>query len=80
MKLHYHPVSTVSRPVALFAADTHRARPPGVDPDRRASEGSTARSSEPPRPVLEDGDFRLTELAILRYLADKSTLRRIRRT
>ena len=76
MKLYYHPVSTVSRPIVLFAADNGiRARLPGRRPDdRRAHEGPPYAAINPSRlvPVLEDGDFRLTESsAILKYLADK---------
>ena len=76
MKLYYHPVSTVSRPVVLFAADSGiRARLPGRRPDdRRAHEAEPYGAINPSRlvPVLEDGDFRLTESsAILKYLADK---------
>lgn len=75
MKLYYHPVSTTSRPVMLLAADANIAleyevvdlmtgshlQPPfsGINPNQQV-------------PVLEDGDFRLTESsAILKYLADK---------
>ncbi len=75
MKLYYHPVSTVSRPIVLFAADNaipleyqvidlmtgeHLKEPyAAINPSRLV-------------PVLEDGDFRLTESsAILKYLADK---------
>ena len=75
MKLYYHPVSTTSRPIMLLAADEDIAlqyelvdlitgahfQPPfsGVNPSQQV-------------PVLEDGDFQLTESsAILKYLADK---------
>ena len=75
MKLYYHPVSTTSRPIMLLAADENIAldyevvdlmtgahfQPPftGINPSQQV-------------PVLEDGDFRLTESsAILKYLADK---------
>jgi len=75
MKLYYHPVSTVSRPVVLFAADTKipldlqvvdlmtgehmKEEYQGINPSRQV-------------PVLEEGSFRLTESsAILKYLADR---------
>lgn len=76
MKLYYHPASTVSRPIMMLAADSaidleyeivdlfagEHLRPAYADknPNRLV-------------PVLEDGDFRLTESsAILKYLADKA--------
>jgi glutathione S-transferase len=75
MKLYYHPVSTVSRPILLFAADN------GIALDYAVVDLLTGEhlkepyaSINPSRlvPVLEDGDFRLTESsAILKYLADK---------
>jgi glutathione S-transferase len=75
MKLYFHPVSTVSRPVALFAADN------GVKLDYQVIDLMTGEhlkdsyaTINPSRavPVLEEGDFRLSESsAILKYLADK---------
>jgi glutathione S-transferase len=75
MKLYYHPVSTVSRPVVLFAADN------GIDLDFQVVDLFTGEHMKEPYaalnpnrlvPLLEDGDFRLTESsAILKYLADK---------
>ena len=75
MKLYYHPVSTVSRPIVLFAADN------GIPLDYQVVDLMTGEHMKPPYrainpsrlvPVLEDGDFRLTESsAILKYLADK---------
>jgi glutathione S-transferase len=75
MKLYYHPVSTVSRPVVLFAMDS------GIDLDYQLVDLATGEHLQPAYeavnpsklvPVLEDGDFRLTESsAILKYLADK---------
>lgn len=76
MKLHYHPISTTSRPIMLFAAETgiplemkvvdlfageHMQRPySSLNPNRLI-------------PTLEDGDFVLTEnSAILKYLAEKT--------
>jgi glutathione S-transferase len=75
MKLYYHPVSTTSRMIMLFAAEE------GVDLDFEVVDLMTGEHMKdayaainPNRlvPVLEDGDFRLTESsAILKYLADK---------
>ena len=75
MKLYYHPVSTMCRPITLFAADN------GIDLDYQLVDlftgehmGDAYAQINPSRqiPVLEDGDFRLTESsAILKYLADK---------
>ena len=76
MKLYYHPVSTTSRPIVLFAAES------GIDLDYEVVDLFTGEHYQPPFeainpnhlvPVLEDGDFRLTESsAILKYLADKT--------
>ena len=75
MKLYYHPVSTTSRPVVLFAAES------GIDLDLQLVDLFTGAQYQPPFeainpshqvPVLEDGDFRLTESSsILKFLADK---------
>ena len=75
MKLYYHPVSTTSRPVLLFAAES------GIALDLVVVDLFTGAQYQPEYaainpscqvPVLEDGDFRLTESsAILKYLADK---------
>ena len=75
MKLHYHPVSTVSRPIVLFAADS------GIALDYEVVDLMTGEHMKEPYgsinpsrlvPVLDDGDFRLTESsAILKYLAEK---------
>jgi len=75
MKLYYHPVSTTSRPVVLFAKES------GIDLDYQVVDLFTGAHNQPEYlainpsrqvPVLEDGDFRLTESsAILKYLADK---------
>ncbi len=74
MKLYYHPVSTVSRPIVLFAADS------GIALEYQVVDLMTGEHLNPPYasinpsrqvPMLEDGDFRLTESsAILKYLAD----------
>jgi glutathione S-transferase len=75
MKIYYHPASTTSRPIMLFAAES------GIDADFQVVDLFTGEHFKPPYeavnpnklvPVLEDGDFRLTESsAILKYLADK---------
>lgn len=76
MKLYYHPASTTSRIVQLFAMDQ------GIALDYQVVDLFTGEHLKPefasinPNslvPVLEDGDFRLTESsAILKYLADKA--------
>ena len=76
MKLYYHPASTTSRIVQMFALDQ------GIDLDYELVDLFTGAHMTPefakinPNqlvPVLEDGDFRLTEsAAIVRYLADKA--------
>jgi glutathione S-transferase len=75
MKLHYHPISTTSRPVMLFAAES------GIPMDMQVVDLFTGEHVKPPYaalnpnkliPTLQDGDFVLTEnSAILKYLADK---------
>jgi len=75
MKLYMHPVSMTSRPVRLFIAES------GIDVDEQVVDLMAGEHYEEPFtainpnrlvPVLEDGDFRLTESsAILKYLADK---------
>jgi glutathione S-transferase len=76
MKLYMHPVSTTSRPVRLFIAES------GIAVDEQVVDLFTGEHVQEPFakinpnrlvPVLEDGDFRLTESsAILKYLADKA--------
>lgn len=76
MKLYYHPVSTTSRPILLFAAEA------GIALDYQIVDLFTGAQYKPEYaainpssqvPVLEDGDFRLTESsAILKYLAEKT--------
>ena len=75
MKLYYHPASTTSRPVMLFAAENK------VPLEMQVVDLFTGEHYKPPYeainpnhlvPTLDDGDFRLTESsAILKYLADK---------
>jgi glutathione S-transferase len=77
MKIYYHPASTTSRPLMLFAAES------GLKIDFQVVDLFTGEHYQPPFaegvnpnrqvPVLEDGDFRLTESAtILKYLAVKT--------
>ena len=75
MKLYYHPASTVSRPVVMFIAE-HK-----LPVEMQVVDLFSGEHMQPPYgavnpsrlvPVLEDGDFRLTEhSAILKYLADR---------
>ena len=75
MKLHYHPVSTACRPVMLLVAES------AIAMDYTLVDLFTGEQMQPAFgainpsrqvPVLEDGDFLLTEgSAILKYLADK---------
>lgn len=75
MKLYMHPASTTSRTVMLFVAES------GIALEQQVVDILTGEhykepyaSMNPNRqvPMLEDGDFRLTECsAILKYLADK---------
>jgi glutathione S-transferase len=76
MKLYYHPASTTSRVVQQFAVDQ------GIDLEYQVVDLLTGEHLKPdfakinPNcmvPVLEDGDFRLTECsAIVKYLADRA--------
>ena len=76
MKLYYHPVSTTSRPIMMFVADEN------IKMDLQLVDLMTGEHVKPPYlalnpnglvPMLEDGDFRLTEAsAILKYLAEKT--------
>jgi glutathione S-transferase len=74
MKLYYHPVSTTSRPIMLFAADAGIALDYQVVDLFQGEHMQPAFAAINPSqqvPVLEDGDFRLTECsAILKYLAE----------
>ena len=76
MKLYFHPVSTTCRPIMLFAAES------GIALDYELVDLFTGAQYKPEYaainascqvPVLEDGDFRLTESsAILKFLAEKT--------
>ncbi len=76
MKVYYHPVSTTSRPVMLFAKES------GLDVEFQVVDLMKGEHMQAPFaalnpsrlvPLLEDGSFRLTESsAILKYLAEKS--------
>jgi len=76
MKLYMHPVSTTSRPVMQFIADNDIAADMQVVDILKGEHYEPAYSQINPNhliPMLEDGDFRLTEsAAILRYLAEKT--------
>ena len=76
MKLYYHPISTTSRTIMLFAAES------GLPLEMQVVDLFTGEHMKPPYsalnpnrliPTLEDGDFVLTEnSAILKYLAEKT--------
>lgn len=78
MKLYMHPMSTTSRPVRLLIAEND------LDVEEQVIDLFTGEHTQdefaalnPNKlvPVLEDGDFRLSEsAAILKYLADKFDL------
>jgi glutathione S-transferase len=78
MKIYYHPVSTTSRPLMLFAQEN------GLNIDFKVVDLMKGEHYQPEYiainpsrlvPVLEDGEFRLTESsAILKYLAEKHNL------
>ncbi len=76
MKLHFHPVSTASRPVVLFCADANISYEPVVVDLMKGAhfeEPFVALNPSKQVPVLEDGDLVLTESsAILKYLAEKN--------
>ena len=78
MKLYMHPVSTACRPVRLLIAENGiKCDEEMVDILQGAHYQEPYASLNPNRmvPLLEDGDFRLTEgSAILKYLADKYDL------
>jgi glutathione S-transferase len=74
IRIHAHPASTTSRAVMLFAADSGIAyKLETVDIFSGQHMGAAYAALNPNRlvPMLEDGDFRLTETsAILKFLAD----------
>ncbi len=76
MKLYMHPASTTSRPVMHFIADEKLpVEQQVVDIFKGEHMGDAYARLNPSKliPLLEDGDFRLSESAtILRYLAEKS--------
>ena len=72
MKLYMHPVSMTSRPVRLFIADA------GIDIEQQVVDLMTGEHHQEPFvsinpnrlvPVLDDGDFRLTESSVVAPLA-----------
>jgi glutathione S-transferase len=75
MKLYYHPASTTSRTIMMFAAE----EAPDIElslvdifSGEHIKPEYVAINPSQMVPVLEDGDFRLTECsAILKYLAEK---------
>ena len=75
MKLYMHPASTMCRPIMQFIADNKiPVDMQVVDIFTGEHMGAPFAAINPSKliPVLEDGDFRLTECsAILKYLADK---------
>ena len=75
MKLYYHPASTTSRPLVMFIEDhAIPAELKLVDLFTGEHLGEAYSAINPNKlvPVLEEGDFRLTESsAILKYLADR---------
>lgn len=76
MRLHYHPVSTTSRTVVWFAQEQGIALDLQVIDlftGEQCGERFAAINPNCLVPVLEEGDFRLTESsAILKYLADRA--------
>lgn len=75
MKLYMHPASTTSRPVIQFIADNNIAcdmQVVDLFSGEHMREPYASLNPNKMVPMLEDGDFRLTESsAILKYLADK---------
>src|SRR5262249_15385336 len=78
MKLYMHPISTASLPVRLLIAETGiKCDEEIVDRLKGAHYEAPYASLNPNRmvPMLEDGDFRLTESSsMLKYLSDKYDL------
>src|SRR5712671_7682641 len=77
MKLYMHPASTMCRPIMQFIADNKiPVDMQVVDIFTGEHMGEPFAAINPSKliPVLEDGDFRLTECsAILKYLAEKTS-------
>jgi glutathione S-transferase len=75
MKLHFNPVSTASRTVVLFLTEANIPyEPVVVDLMTGVHMGEAFTKMNPSQmvPVLEDGDFVLSESsAILKYIAEK---------
>jgi len=75
MKLHYHPVSTTSRPIVLFVQENDlpvELQLVDLMQGEHVQPPFTQKNPNQLVPVLEEGDFRLTESsAILKYLADR---------
>lgn len=75
MKIYYHPASTTSRPIMLFAAEANlpvEFQVVDLFVGEHVGDPYTAVNPNQLVPTLEEGDFRLTESsAILKYLADK---------
>lgn len=75
MKLYMHPASTMCRPIMQFIADNKipvDMQVVDIFTGEHMGEAFAAINPSKLIPVLEDGDFRLTECsAILKYLADK---------
>ena len=77
MKIYYHPASTTSRPLMLFAQESN------LQADFQVVDLFTGEHYQPPYeainpnhlvPAMDDGDFRMTESsAILKYLAEKTS-------
>jgi glutathione S-transferase len=76
MKLYCHPASTTSRVVMLFIAEEApdvELQTVDIFTGEHLKPEYAAINPSPLIPVLEDGDFRLTECStILKYLADKT--------
>ena len=76
MKLYMHPASITSRTVRLFIAESGLKIDEEVVDLRAGAQLKPEFAAKNPNkmvPLLEDGDFRLTESsAILKYLADKT--------
>ena len=76
MKLYYHPVSTTCRPIMMLAVDDNidlQYQVVDLFTGEHMKDEYSAINPNKQIPVLEDGDFRLTESsAILKYLAEKA--------